>query len=279
MLFVNACQRDDAVSDNRRAFDVQGVIRGFAPDRSTVDIEHEAIPGYMPAMTMPFVLRDKEEARDLRVGDAVEFRFVVTENDSWIENVRAIAASEIALPSPTPQLEPTVASARVREGDALPDFALLDQSGARLAPADFRGKPLVLTFIFTRCPVPNFCPLMSQNFAELQRRIAAGELPRDTRLLSITIDPEFDTPAILQRYAESHGADPAIWKFATGEKAEIEKLTRAFAVHVAPEGGTLAHGLATAVIDAEGKIIAILRGNRWTIEEVAQALPSVAPAP
>jgi protein SCO1/2 len=131
----------------------------------------------------------------------------------------------------------------------------------------------VLTFIFTRCPIATFCPRISQHFSELQQAIkseagAAGK----TRLLSLTLDPQFDTPDILRSYAHQQKADPQIWTFATGEPGEIDKLTQSFAVFVQPEGGTISHGLATALIGADGSLVKIWRGNAWKSSEVIEEL-------
>jgi protein SCO1/2 len=156
----------------------------------------------------------------------------------------------------------------LREGDSIPYFQLVDQDGKTITLETFRGHPFILTFVFTRCPIPNFCPLMSRNFATLQDGIETGaDSVKQTRLLSISFDP-FDTPQVLKAYAENEKANPAVWRFATGNKPEIEKLTHAFSVFVQPEKGTISHGLATALIDREGKIFKIWRGNGWTPSEI-----------
>jgi protein SCO1/2 len=127
----------------------------------------------------------------------------------------------------------------------------------------------VVTFIFTRCPIPNFCPLMNKHFAQLQNAIREGSgTLAQTRLLSISFDPDFDTPAVLNEYAKREQADPALWSFATGEKEQIERLTKSFAVHIQPESGTISHGLATALIDGNGRVVEIWRGNAWKPEEI-----------
>jgi protein SCO1/2 len=151
----------------------------------------------------------------------------------------------------------------------MPPLALINQDGERISLETFRGRPFVLTFIFTRCPIPNFCPRMSNNFAELQRAIrdGNGKLVK-ARLLSVTLDPAFDTPQILKDYGASLQADPAIWTLATGEESEIDSITGAFSVYRQAESGTLSHGLATALIDESGKIAKIWRGNSWSPEEV-----------
>jgi protein SCO1/2 len=215
---------------------------------------------------MPLSARSLKEVADLRIGEAIAFRLNVTDQDVWIDNVRKISASEVHLPASTPA--PTISpqsSSRLREGDQMPSFSLTNQDGEGISLETFRAQPFVLTFVFTRCPVPNFCPRMSNNFEELQTAIKTGSgALAKTRLLSITLDPEFDTPQILNAYAASHQADPKVWTFATGHEREVDALTRAFSVYRQTEGGTISHGLATALINRNGKIDKIWRGNGWT---------------
>ncbi len=155
----------------------------------------------------------------------------------------------------------------------MPPFSLTNQNGERISLDTFRGEPFVLTFVFTRCPVPNFCPRMSNNFEELQTSIKTGSgTLAKTHLLSITLDPGYDTPKVLSEYAGFHHADPQIWIFATGDEKEIDLLTRAFSVYRQNEGGTISHGLATALINQKGTIERIWRGNAWTPAEVTAAI-------
>jgi protein SCO1/2 len=264
------CERAPKSNDNAQHYETRGIVRGISPDRSIIDIEHENIPDYMPSMTMPFSARDQKDIVDLKKGDAISFRMTVTEKDFWIENVKKISRDQVHVAEPRPTLTPSSNySPRLREGDEMPFFSLTDQNGKRISLETFRGQPFVLTFVFTRCPIPNFCPRMSNNFAELQRAIKAdaGALAK-TRLLSITLDPTFDTPEILKEYGQSHGADSKMWSFATGDPKEIDALTQAFAVYVQTEGGTISHGLATALVDRQGNIVKIWRGNGWTPTEI-----------
>jgi len=158
----------------------------------------------------------------------------------------------------------------------MPVFELTNEKGERVTLDSFRGRPWILTFIFTRCPMPNFCPRMAKNFAALQSVIKSGDGAfAQTRLLSITIDPQFDSPAILKDYGLHEGADPKIWTFATGATSEIEDLTRGFAVYTEREGGTINHGLTTALIDRDGNIAKLWRGNAWTTDEAIAALHTV----
>ena len=271
-LALAACDRSDKPDAGARHYEARGIVRGFAPDRTTIDVEHEAIPGFMPSMTMPFTARDSKQIAGFNIGDAISFRLTVTERDSWIDQIKNISINEVRLPAATATPSPVVnASVRLREGDVMPPFELTDQDGHNINLRSFRGHPFVLTFIFTRCPIPNFCPLMSKNFAALQVAFEAGSAQlAQTRLLTISFDPEFDSPQILKAHAEHEGADPRIWAFATGDKSEIEDLTHEFSVYVQAEGGTISHGLATALVDRNGKIIKIWRGNSWTPAEVVR---------
>lgn len=179
---------------------------------------------------------------------------------------------DVAEPKHTPSAS-AERDARVKEGKEMPRFGLTDQNGERISLDTFRGQPFVLTFVFTRCPLPNFCPRMSNNFEELQTAIKTGSATlAKTRLLSITLDPDYDTPKILSDYAAFHHADRQIWTFATGDGKEIEALTRAFSVYRQNEGGTISHGLATALINRDGKIEKIWRGNAWTPAEVIEVI-------
>jgi len=264
------CDRAAKPKEAEDHYETRGIVRGFSPDRQTIEIQHENIPDFMPSMTMPFVVHDPKEIANLKTGNAISFRMTVAKTDFWIDHVKKISREDVDVsePKPTPSIAPEM-GARLKEGDDMPQFSLTNQNGERITLENFRGQPFVFTFVFTRCPIPNFCPRMSNNFAELQSAIGAdtGVLTK-TRLLSITLDPSFDTSEILKQYGESHGADPKIWGFATGEEKEVETLTRAFSVYRQTEGGTISHGLVTALIDKNGKIERIWRGNMWKPEEV-----------
>jgi len=273
-LALLGCGRSPNSDQRAEHYDTRGVVRGFSPDRSTIEIQHENIPGFMPSMTMPFVARDPKQIADLKIGDAISFRMAVTKKDLSIENVKNIRREDVnvAEPKRTPPVS-AERDARVKEGDEMPRFSLTNQNGERISLDTFRGQPLVLTFVFTRCPVPNFCPRMSNNFEALQAAIKTGsDSLANTRLLSITLDPNYDTPKVLSDYAAFHHADPKIWIFATGDEKDIDSLTRAFSVYRQTEGGTISHGLATALINRNGTVERIWRGNAWTPAEVTEAI-------
>ena len=269
-LLLSGCGRSDK---NEQHYDTRGVIRGISPDRTTLEIQHENISNFMPSMTMPFSARDQKEIANLKLGDAISFRMTVTKNDFWIDNVKKIGREEADVRDPKPNPTPQSQSPRLHEGDSLPQFSLTDENGKPITAETFRGQPLVLTFVFTRCAVPNFCPRMTSHFSELQNLIK-GETGRVAKahLLSITLDPTFDTPQILKEYGAYSNEDPNVWSLATGNAKEIDALTQAFSVYRQNEGGTISHGLATALVDPNGKIVKIWRGNAWTPNDVIKEL-------
>jgi len=247
-------------------FKVKGQIRSFEADAKTVHIAHEEIPGFMPAMEMPFTVKDPSLLKGLAPGDRVEFQLLVTKNDSWItalKNISGPAGPGVAVPATAAASE----EQPIEPGQQVPDFALVDQHGRPLHLHDFRGKAVVVTFIYTRCPLPNFCPLMSKNFASLQERFRK-QLPGKVQLLSISFDPEFDTPETLRRYASLYQQDDKDWTFATGTPAQINTVTSLFGLIREPAGGFINHDLRTALIGPDGKLVHIWRSNVWTPNEV-----------
>jgi protein SCO1 len=259
---------------NIRIYAVRGFVRS-APNLAdrTITVEHEDIPGFMPAMTMPFAFRDPQQVECLSVGEAVAFKVFVTDNDSWIAEIRPVDPASVKVAAARP-IPPPARVERLKVGQPLPDFELIDQSGRPIRRQNFSGKPLLLTFIFTRCPIPNFCPLMSQNFRTLQQAVRADAALAGMNLLSISFD-ERDTPALLTEYGSRFSDDFESWRFATGLPEEIQKLTHGFAVFVQPDGATINHGLATALVDADGVIRNIWRGNGWRTDDVLVALRSL----
>jgi protein SCO1/2 len=232
-------------------------------------VAHQEVPGYMPAMTMPFRVdpADQPAAASLARGDRVEFKLAVGDTSHAYAFRRT---GHTDLPAAA---APVGRAPRLHEGDPLPAFHLTDQEAQPLGPDDLRGRWAVLTFIFTRCPVPEFCPRLSRQFAELQRRFRAVPPPVPRPLLvSISFDPVHDTPAVLKAYGETYGADPTLWRLCTGPEAEIHTLLQRFAIHVEPNGATLDHTLATALIAPDGRVHALWRGNQWTAADVVTAM-------
>jgi len=251
-----------------QVFRVAGVIRAPLADGRLV-IAHDDIPGFMPAMTMAFTVANPAEAASLKPGDKVRFQLRVSESASTVGDFSVSGRATPLVAAPTT----TVAHVRLRAGDAMPQFSFVDQDNRSFGFAELRGRLTVVTFIFTRCPVPEYCPAMALRFAQLQKAITADpRLAARARLLSITLDPEFDRPGILKAYGQAVGADPTIWRFATGGKDEIAVLVKSFAVFTERNGATLDHTLCTALIDDDGRIVEIWRGNGWRTAEVLAAV-------
>ncbi|MEQ1862281.1 MAG: SCO family protein [Chthoniobacteraceae bacterium] len=250
------CDRTPQAAPAQTAtYEVRGVVRMLKPGAAV--IAHEEIAGYMDAMTMEFNLRDANTLDGVQPGDAIAFRLSVTDERSWIDNVRKLGATvPVKLEAPADSLQP---------GAPLPDCALVNQRGKPFRLHDFKGRAFAFTFIFTRCPLPDFCPRITRQFAATQAALAgAGE---DVHLLSITLDPDYDTPARLAEYAAPH--DTARWTFATGSRDEIEKLGSAFGLRVARDGALPDHNLRTVVVDPAGRVQRIFTDATWTPAELA----------
>ena len=267
-------------------YDVKGRVAGFSDDPRRLIVEHEAIEGYMPAMTMPLVAKDSTALDGLAVGDAIGFRLHTEADSSWITGVERLPDTAVARHPAGPVRAgaangpQTGAPQPIRVGVEVPGFTLSqNQNGKPVRLADYRGDVLVLTFIYTRCPLPDYCPLMSKNFARLQGmippRLDDGQAP-DVELLSISFDPKNDTPQVLSDYAQRYTDDLSNWTFATGTPQQVERVTGLFGVFTEQQDGQITHGLRTVVIGPDGRIRERWRGNDWTPKQVLGAVRRVA---
>lgn len=262
----NAARQTPATA-HVRELEVKGQIRSLEPGGTTVVIAHEEIPDFMPAMTMPFTVKDAALLRGLAVGDQVRFALAVTRDDSWIARIEKLAG-----PPGTPVQQaanPAVTNAprRAEVGRVVPNFTLTDQNSRPCHLGDFRGQAVLLTFIYTRCPLPNFCPLMSKNFAALRARLEK-EFPGKCHLLSVSFDPEHDTPAVLRQYAALFSHDDKTWTFASGTPAQVDFVTGLFGLVHLPDGGAITHDLRTALLAPDGRLVHVWRSNVWRTDEV-----------
>lgn len=255
-----------------RSYEVRGIVVGFGDDGRTVIIDHEEVQGYMPAMTMPFTASDAAELAPVENGQRVAFTLHVNRDSSWIDGLEVLPDT-VQLAVSSPRVPTDTSRALLEPGDVVPPITLVDERGGEFTRASFRGQPSVLTFIYTRCPLPDFCPRLSSQFQELQRALARRG--SDVQLVSVTIDPEYDTPEVLRTYAERYDADPSRWTFVTGTPGEIATLAHALGVYYAGEGTALDHNLSTTLLDADGRVVEIWRGTTWQPEAVLEAIDSM----
>ena len=269
LLALAACRTGNPLPQRR--FDLHGKVVAVDKNQGTVTVAHQAIPNYMSAMTMSFVLKDKWAFGVLKPGQTVDASLVIEGDHSWLEGV--VVTGEARAESNS--LAPPVV---VRDplGETVPDFALINQDGKRIHLLQYRGKALLLTFIYTRCPLPDYCPLMSRNFAHILEQLRGDPaLSQITRLLSISIDPEYDKPAVLRAYALDFAGDPHPfdrWDFASGTREQVRKVAEFFGLKYWSEGGQIVHALVTALIGPDGKVMHVYCGNDWQPMQVVSDL-------
>ena len=236
-----------------------GLVLRIDKPGSTVTISHDAFPGFMDAMAMPFDLKGSARTVALNPGDRVKFRLSMKGGHSWVDRLGVVsAAPEDAGLQNTPAV-----AVLVPVGSAMPDFELTDQAGQPVALSALKGKVVAVTFIYSRCPLPDYCPRMIENFKALRTRFAA-RMDRDLVFLTISFDPRYDTPDILTRYAASQRAGGPGWHFLTGDPAKIERVCHAFGIQYWAEEGQITHSLQTAVIDRDGRLAATVEGKDFT---------------
>ena len=255
-----------------REYELRGQIVAVDRTRQELTVKHEDITGFMPGMTMPFRVQDARSLEGREAGELIRATLVVEDATGYLKNVIVTGRAPLTEPAPPPRVDV------LQPGDVVPDTVLLDEAGRAHTLADWRGQVLAVTFIYTRCPVPDFCPRMDSRFGDVQRIVAADPGLRDrVHLLSVTFDPEHDTPAVLAAHAKKAGADPAIWSFLTGDRAEVITFAARFGVMVtAGHGGTqeIVHTLRTAVVDPKGRLSSVLSGGDWTAETLIAAMRS-----
>jgi protein SCO1/2 len=279
-LLLSALLICSAVScKQEKVYQVNGIVREVLPERRRAKIEHEAIPGYMAAMTMTFDVKERKELDGIEPGDKISFRMVVTEKDGWIEGIHKTGRAAAApAPDPAPGgLQQVREVDPLKEGDTMPNYHFTNELGQPISLSDFKGQALALSFIFTRCPFPTFCPRMSDNFAEAQKKLEAMPgVPENWHLLTISFDPEFDKPSVLKSYGERFKANPKHWSFATGEKIDITAITEQFGLIFwksdPQQSANISHNLRTVVIDASGHVQKIFPENTWKVDDLVQEI-------
>ena len=247
-----------------------GLILKIDQPGSLVTISHDAFPGFMDAMAMPFDLKGGARGVALSAGDRVRMRLSVKGGRSWVDRLDVISAAPVDA-----GLEQTpVTHVLVPVGSRLPDFELTDQANAPVALSALAGKVVAVTFIYSRCPLPDYCPRMVENFRAIRARFA-DRMDRALVLLTISFDPQYDTPQVLAQYAAAMRAGGPGWHFLTGDPAKIERVCNAFGIQYFPDEGLITHSLQTAVIDRDGRLAATVEGKEFTPRQLGDLIGSV----
>jgi protein SCO1/2 len=258
-----------------RQYELSGQVLAVRPAEREVVIKHQDIENFMPAMTMPFKVRDAKWLLAAQPGDFVTATLVVDDGSAYLSRVTPTGEHQ---PVPADAAVPRTMDPPLRPGDAVPDTTLVAQTGKPFALERLKGAPYVLTFTYTRCPLPTFCPLIDRQFQALQRRILHEPPLRGTRLVTVSIDPVHDTPEVLRDHAARLDADTAVWTFLTGSAGDVDRLGERFGLIVDRGDGTpenLVHSLRTVVVNAKGEVVQVFEGTTWTPEEVVRTLETL----
>jgi protein SCO1 len=265
--FAAACGGN---TSDRREYKLQGQILALTADHREANIKHEDIVGFMPAMTMPYHVRDAKEFASIAPGDLIDATLVVVSNDAYLKDVKKVGTAPLAKAPEAGAAAP--ASNILKEGQPVPNTTLVDQDGKKRDMNSFKGAAVVMTFIYTRCPMPSFCPLMDKNFAKLQDKLKADKA-LNVQLVSVSFDPETDTPPVLKKHAAELGANPKMWTFLTGDLDTVDTFAGRFGVSVErslddQKQVNITHNLRTVILDRQGNLVKTYTGNEWTPEQV-----------
>jgi len=272
--FISGCHKSNTQGPKRYHF--TGKVISVDTQAQSALINNDDIPGFMEPMSMSYKFKPASMLQDVEPGDTIAADVVVMEpdpknpdagSDYWLENVKVTAhAKQPPAKGPNAMHIPA-------PGEEVPDFVFTNQDGKRVSIKDYRGKTLLVTFIYTRCPFPDFCPRMSGNFNEIYKQTASDPALANTQLLSVSFDPEYDVPKVLRAYGFSaaHTKDATLfrkWTFAAPKKEDLPTIADFFALTVQPEGGMITHNLSTAVIGPDSKIVKWYHGGDWHVSDV-----------
>jgi protein SCO1 len=285
-LFMGALLLVVGSSSFAQTFAAKGLVLQVDAAHRTLVVSCDEIPNYMVAMVMPLTVRDPQELTGLTPGNMIDFTLVVDQQSSHIEKIarhryegleqdplgarRLKVLEQLSAPASLP---PEIAI-----GAPVPDFSLVDQNRRRIALSQFNGKIVLMTFIYTHCPLPDFCFRISNNFGQLQRRFA-DRLGRDVILLSISFDPENDTPEVLAKYGSQWNADPNGWHLLTGAKPEIVRICQEFGMNFWLDEGIMTHSLHTVVVGPDGKLVTNLEGNDFAAAQLGDFVQALLEQP
>ena len=278
-IIASACGSRPA----ERSYTLQGQVQSIDAAQKQLTVKHEEIKGLMPAMTMPYNVRDEKSIADLKPGDLINATLIVESNDAYLRTIKKVGEAPLEAPPVDKSVGPTARSGfePLKPGEAVPDAKFLDQDGRKRSFKSFHGSPLVITFIYTRCPLPTFCPLMDRHFAAMQKPLNEDPSLKTVHLVTVSFDPKTDTPPVLKRHAKELNADLARWTFLTGDRDEIDRFAMRFGVSIARamnDPRDITHNLRTAIVDADGKLVKVYTGNDWSPDQVLGDLKAVVKA-
>ncbi|HWA96055.1 MAG TPA: SCO family protein [Terracidiphilus sp.] len=270
-----------ATDSQEQIYDLRGKIIGTQPGTGEVYIDNDDIPGFMEKMVMPYKLKDPSILSDLHPNDVITAKLHVPKDGKggyYIDQIVIVAQGK-------PDYRPKISYHVPSPGDKVPDFRLRNQDGKVIHLEQYKGKALLITFIYTRCPLPNFCPLVTRNFANIERQLATKpDLQKKTELLCVSFDPEHDTPARLRAYGAQYlGSDSstafAHINFAVPDKKVLSEMAKYFDVGITVgPNDQITHTLSTTLIGPDGKVVQYYPGNDWTVEQVLGDLKHAASA-
>jgi protein SCO1/2 len=268
-LFVIGCATTAACS-RAREYELRGQVLAVDRERQEITIKHEDIRGFMPGMTMPFKVKDPGLLDGREPGDLVKATLVVEDANGHLSTLERTGHAEVVVPAPTPRVN------LLEPGQRVPDVRVIDETGTAHPLSAWRGRVVAVTFTYTRCPLPDFCPRMDRHFHAVQGELLADPALRDrVALLSFSFEPAFDTPPVLAAHAQRLQADPRVWHFVTGEQEEIAAFAARFGISIIRDSSNaadLTHNLRTAVIASDGTLVTIFTGNDWTPADLMNAL-------
>jgi protein SCO1 len=260
-----------------KEYTVKGMVVRVDAAKGSFVVSHDKIVGLMDSMIMPFDVKDAKELTGVAPGAVVEFTLTVGSTSAYASHIIVRKYQTVEKDPKTAQRLAVMkkmaglSTPRLEVGSKVPDFTLMDQARHRVAFSSLAGKVVALNFIYTRCALPQFCLRVSNNFGVLQKRFQK-ELGRDLVLLTVTFDPERDTPDVLAEYASQWKADAKTWHFLTGAVPDVRKVCAMFGVEFFPDEGLLNHSLRTVVIDRSGTIAASIEGNQYTPEQLGDLI-------
>ena len=258
-----------------RQYPLKGQILRVGPadshGRIEVAVQHEDIQGFMPAMKMAYSVKDPHVVDGLAAGDLFTGTLNIDGTDIYLTALVKTGHAPVPPDAPPPHIMDVMGA-----GDPVPDDPMQDQDGKTRRLSDWRGQALAVTFVYTRCPLPDFCPLMDEHFTRVQDAIKKDPaLRRHAHLVTISFDPSHDTVAVIKAHAEQRGADPSVWTYLTGSPASIDHITSRFglsAIDANDAVQSITHNLRTTIVDPAGKFVKVYTGNQWTVDQLLNDL-------